>query len=49
LPAFFNRSRGRREVRALTGKRWVPVLVTEDGEVVRGSPEIRAWAARHAG
>jgi hypothetical protein len=44
LPSFLNRSRGRREVRALTGANWVPVLVTEDGEVVQGSSAIRSWA-----
>jgi hypothetical protein len=45
LPRFVNRSRGRREVRALTGTDWVPVLVTDEGEVVQGSRNIREWAA----
>jgi hypothetical protein len=49
LPAFLNRSRGRREVRALTGASWVPVLVTDDGEVVQGSSKIRSWAAGDSG
>ena len=44
LPDFMNNSRGRREVRELTGQGWVPVLVTDDGEVVQGSEKIAAWA-----
>ncbi len=47
LPAWLNRSRGRREVRRLTGSDWVPVLVT-DGLVVQGTAAIRAWAAAAA-
>lgn len=35
---------GRREVRRLTGESWVPVLVLVDGEVVKGSDTIVAWA-----
>lgn len=49
LPRFLNRSRGRREVRRLTGRDWVPVLVLDDGQVVSGSKEIAAWAAAGAG
>ena len=48
LPAFLNRSRGRREIRELTGRSWCPVLVTDDGRVVQGSQDIRAWAAGNA-
>ncbi len=48
LPAWLNRSRGRREVRRLTGSDWVPLLVA-DGEVVQGTPAIRAWAAATQG
>jgi hypothetical protein len=44
LPAWLNRSRGRREVRRLTGKAWVPVLVTQDHRVITGSNAIKAWA-----
>ena len=44
LPSWLNRSRGRREVRRLTGRGWVPVLVTADGRVVAGSDAIMAWA-----
>jgi hypothetical protein len=34
---------GRREVKRLTGESWVPVLVLDDGEVVKGSESIVAW------
>jgi Glutathione S-transferase, N-terminal domain len=34
----------RRTVRELTGQNWVPVLVTDDGEVIRDSKNIVAWA-----
>lgn len=44
LPGLFNRTRGRREVKEMTGSYMVPVLVTGDGEVVAGSKEIVAWA-----
>ena len=47
LPEFLNRTRGRREVRKLTGQNWVPVLVTDDGEVVQDSKKIIAWAKDH--
>lgn len=47
LPRIFNRTRGRQEVEALTGSRWVPALVLDDGTVVRGSHEIVAWAESH--
>jgi hypothetical protein len=37
---------GRRgEVEELTGKRTVPVLVTDDGEVITESKRIEEWAA----
>jgi hypothetical protein len=44
LPGAFNWTRGRREVKQLTGSYMVPVLVTDDGTVVRGSHEIMDWA-----
>lgn len=47
LPRWLNRSAGRREVRRLTGSDWVPVLVTDSGAAVAGSPAIAAWAAAH--
>jgi hypothetical protein len=49
LPELFNKSRGRREVRELTGNHWVPALVTDEGEVVQGSAEIVAWAGANRG
>jgi hypothetical protein len=48
LPGLVNDlTAGRREVKALTGSYWVPVLVTDDGEVVQGSRKIIAWARAH--
>lgn len=37
-------TRGRKEVRRLTGESWVPVLVLDDGEIVKESDGIVAWA-----
>jgi hypothetical protein len=45
LPDVFNHTRGRREVEELTGNRWVPTLVLDDGAVIDGSQQIVAWAA----
>ena len=47
LPEMFNRTEGRREVKRLTGSNTVPVLVTDDGEVVADSKRIVAWAREH--
>jgi hypothetical protein len=47
LPGIFNLTPGRRKVMELTGQKSVPVLVTDDGEVVAGSSEIAAWAGEH--
>ena len=47
LPRWLNRSRGRREVRRLTGDDQVPLLVTDDGETVKGSGAIARWAGLH--
>jgi hypothetical protein len=47
LPSIFNLTRGRRKVKELTGDILVPVLVTDDGEVVAGSAEIADWAGRN--
>jgi hypothetical protein len=44
LPEMFNRTAGRQEVKRLTGNVWVPVLVTDDEQVVQGSREIAEWA-----
>ncbi len=34
----------RKKIRDLTGQNMVPVLVTDDGEVVSGSDKIASWA-----
>ena len=47
LPDFLNPTRGRREVKRLTGNNWVPVLLLDDGAVVQGSDKIVAWAEAH--
>lgn len=44
LPDALNFTRGRREVRRLTGSNWVPALVTDDGTAIGGSKKIIAWA-----
>ena len=40
----FNQTEGRKEAKRLTGKSTVPVLVTDDGEVVADSKRIVEWA-----
>jgi hypothetical protein len=42
LPDFMNPMR--EKVRKLTGQGWVPVLVTDDGDIVSGSDKIAKWA-----
>jgi len=44
LPDFLNLTPGRRKVKKLTGSTTVPVLVTDDGEVIRDSKRIVEWA-----
>ncbi len=44
LPDALNITPGRKEVKRLTGNTWVPVLVTDDDEVIQGSDKIIAWA-----
>jgi glutaredoxin len=44
LPDFLNQTSGRKEAKRLTGKTWVPVLVTDDDQVIQGSDKIAAWA-----
>jgi Glutathione S-transferase, N-terminal domain len=44
LPDLVNQTTGRKEVRELTGQPMVPVLVTDDGEVVQDSNRIVEWA-----
>ena len=43
----FNQTPGRKEAKRLTGKSWVPVLVTDDGEVVNDSRKIIDWAKKN--
>lgn len=45
--AFHLMTEGRREVERISGQRAVPVLVTDDGEVISGSKRIAKWAAEH--
>lgn len=48
LPGFINElAPGRREVKRLTGNHWVPVLVTDENDVIQGSKEIASWARGH--
>jgi hypothetical protein len=47
LPSFLNRTKGRREVKKLTGRDWVPVLVTDDDEIIADSKQIVAWAKKN--
>jgi hypothetical protein len=42
LPGFLNWTR--REVKRLTGNYWVPVLLTDQGEVIQSSRKIMDWA-----
>src|SRR3954470_5545882 len=45
LPDF---TRGRKEVKRLTGESFVPVLVLDEGTVIKDSKNIVAWAQAHA-
>jgi hypothetical protein len=47
LPDALNQTKGRQEVKRLTGNSWVPVLVTDDGEVVQDSKKIVEWAGQN--
>ena len=47
LPGVFNQTRGRKEVQELTGNRWVPTLVLDDGTVIDDSRAIVDWARSH--
>jgi len=42
-----NRTAGRQEAKRLTGSSMVPVLVTDDGEVIKDSKKIADWARRN--
>jgi hypothetical protein len=41
----FNATPGRKRVKELTGKSWVPALELDDGTALSGSEAIIAWAA----
>ena len=41
------RRRGREEIKELTGRHEVPVLVLDEGQVVAGSAKIVQWARAH--
>jgi hypothetical protein len=43
----FNQTAGRKEAKRLTGSSTVPVLVTDDGEVVSDSRNIADWAKKN--
>ncbi len=45
--ALANWTPARREVKRLTGNSMVPVLQTDEGEVIEGSHAIKAWAEAH--
>ena len=47
MPGIFNQTRGRREVKELTGSYMVPVLVLDDGTVIQDSHKIIEWADAH--
>jgi len=47
LPGPLNRAEGGGDARRLTDDRRVPVLVTDDGEVVSETRNIVAWAKHH--
>ena len=44
LAALPDVTRGRKEVKRLTGESLVPVLVLDGGEVIKDSKSIAAWA-----
>jgi glutathione S-transferase len=47
-PGFMHvMTEGRREVERLTGQHAVPVLVTDEGEVIADSQRIVRWAKEH--
>jgi len=47
LPAALNRSEGRRLAHQTTGRSWLPLLLTDAGEVIAGSGRIKNWAAEN--
>ena len=47
LPDAMNRTAGREEVKRLSGDTWVPMLITDDGEVIKESKKIAEWARKN--
>ena len=47
FPDALNQTSGRKEVKRLSGDTWVPMLVTDDGEVVKDSKKIVDWARKN--
>ena len=47
LPDGMNRTSGREEVKRLSGDTWVPMLITDDGEVIKESKKIAEWARKN--
>jgi hypothetical protein len=43
----FNLTPGRMHVRRATGSSEVPMLETDDGEIIQGSRQIAEWARRN--
>jgi glutathione S-transferase len=43
-----SRARDRAEIERLSGQRFVPILVLDDGQVIKGSGSIVRWAHEHA-
>jgi hypothetical protein len=44
----FNATPGRRKVKSWTGNTEVPVLYTDEGDVIQGSRKIVEWAQKNA-
>jgi glutathione S-transferase len=47
LPDGLNKTSGREEVKRLSGDTWVPMLITDDGEVIKESKKIAEWARKN--
>lgn len=48
LWTWLTRAQDRAEIEWLSGQRWVPILVLDDGTVITGSEAIATWAWNHA-
>ena len=42
-----DRTSGRKKIKELTGSSWVPVLETDDGQLITDSKRIIAWAGEN--